>query len=114
MHKLLTIIVFALTSFYPSYFNDTLACSCSSTASAEEKSDKEKLTLKVGGMTCEGCAKKVRKALLSVRGVVDCHVHLEEKTAHLMVEKGTDSRKFIEAIESAGYEAVVLDEKWED
>lgn len=99
-----TVFIFALA----------LACTCFSTALAEKKLDNEKLTLKVEGMTCEGCVKKVKTALLGVSGVVDCHVHLKEKSAHLVVKKGADPSKMIEAVEGAGYEAVVLWEEWED
>ena len=38
----------------------------------------EKITLKVGGMSCEHCAKAVTNAVVGIAGTEDVEVNLEE------------------------------------
>jgi len=47
---------------------------------AEDATEYEKMTLRIDGMTCSSCTKKVKKALISMPGVKEADVTLERKT----------------------------------
>lgn len=115
MHKLIItmgVVVFALIfGTFGSFQEKVLACSCSLSTLAEEKSDNERLALEVEGMTCDGCAETVRSAIMDVKGVVDCHVHFPEKTVHVVVKKGTGSDRSLRAVEEAGYKARIIEKE---
>lgn len=79
-----------------------------SQAVASEAVGKEVLnvTLKVGGMSCEGCVPKVQSALLKVRGVKSAEVSLEKNQAVVTYEKGRVTvKQLVEAVKKAGFEA---------
>src|SRR5262249_25018776 len=62
------------------------------------------ITLPVVGMTCEGCAATVRKALESVPGVQSATVDLSAKLAEVVPgPAGVERGALRAAIESAGY-----------
>ena len=69
------------------------------------------VTLKVNGMTCDGCVRSVKKVLRGVPGVRDVEVSLERGEARVEFDPGRpppDDRAVAalkEAIEAAGYEA---------
>lgn len=67
----------------------------------------QEVVLNVEGMTCNNCAAKVSKALSSVSSVVDVHVDLGAKEAHLhgVDESGASAEEFIAALNAAGYPA---------
>ena len=72
----------------------------------------ETITLKVSGMTCEGCVRSVKKVLESVPGVRNAEVSLEQAQAKVEVEPGRAEASNPElltalkqAVEDAGYEA---------
>ena len=48
-------------------------------AIAEGSAQYEQITLRIDGMTCSSCIKKVKKALLNVPGVKEADVTLEKK-----------------------------------
>ncbi|MFA5864593.1 MAG: SO_0444 family Cu/Zn efflux transporter [Phycisphaerae bacterium] len=58
--------------------------------------------LKVTGMTCTECAKTVREALLTCRGVNDVKVNLHSGQVHIQGEK-TDMEALRIAVKSAGF-----------
>jgi len=62
------------------------------------------MTLKVGGMSCDGCANGIRNALLKVEGVYDAKVSFESGLATVQVD-GTkvDEAKLSDVIVKAGY-----------
>lgn len=63
----------------------------------------EALELKIGGMTCSGCASAVGRVLARVAGVARASVELESGRA--VVEGAPRIEDLIRAVEAAGYEA---------
>ena len=63
----------------------------------------ETVVLKVGGMTCGGCALSVERALEAVGGVDKVRVSLEKKEASVQ-GRGLDVPTLQLALEDAGYE----------
>lgn len=61
--------------------------------------------LKVSGMTCDHCVKRVVSAIESVEGTSEVTVSLENGTAKFKMEKDV-TNEIIEKIKDAGYEAV--------
>ena len=63
------------------------------------------LTLKVGGMTCGGCANSVRKAVAAVPGVQSVDVSLEAAQATVTYDDAkAQAAQLKSAIEDAGFE----------
>lgn len=61
-------------------------------------------SLKVTGMTCDGCTAKVAKALKALDGVKDVVVSLSETSAMVRFdERLTSSAQLKSAVEQAGY-----------
>ncbi len=66
------------------------------------------LVLDISGMTCDGCAAHVHKALKGVKGVKQATVSYPSKQARVRVAKPTAAeKKLVEAVRKAGYEAHV-------
>lgn len=64
------------------------------------------VTLKVNGMTCEGCAFAVKKKLLESPGVAEAEVNYPAGTAGVKYDPAkTTPAKLIEAVEASGYRA---------
>jgi copper chaperone CopZ len=62
------------------------------------------LILNVYGMDCQGCVNNVRNAFMSVRGVREVEVRLEDRRVKVRFDpKQTDERKLKRAITKAGY-----------
>ncbi|MBI2928680.1 MAG: heavy-metal-associated domain-containing protein [Verrucomicrobia bacterium] len=69
-------------------------------AYAEETKD---ITLKVSGMTCQMCAKKVEQALTQVKGVKTAKVNLDKKQAVVTVDPAkAKTKQLIAAVAKAG------------
>ncbi|MEO5861774.1 MAG: heavy-metal-associated domain-containing protein [Burkholderiales bacterium] len=65
----------------------------------------EKTTLKIDGMTCQGCVASITGVLKDVNGVIDAQVSLEANEASVAFDSGeTLLAEVKEAIEDAGYE----------
>ena len=65
----------------------------------------ETATLKVKGMTCQGCVASVTRVLKAVPGVRDVQVTLEPGTAKVSYDAAQASVPALEAaIEDAGYD----------
>lgn len=66
--------------------------------------DAKTVTLKIVGMTCDGCANAVRNALLKLDGVFDATVSFESGLANIKLDgKKVDDAKLDEAISKAGF-----------
>jgi copper chaperone len=64
------------------------------------------ITLKVGGMTCQGCVRSVKKVLESVPGVTQADVSLERAEAQVRYDPASASAESLaQAVQAAGYEA---------
>lgn len=62
-------------------------------------------TLRITGMTCNGCVRHVDKALREVAGVTAVEVSLPEQRAKVVHEDTADVAALIAAVETAGYTA---------
>jgi copper chaperone CopZ len=62
-------------------------------------------TLRITGMTCNGCARHVDKALRAVPGVSAVQVSLPEGLAKVEHADTAAVKAMIQAVESAGYSA---------
>ncbi|MBB3102393.1 heavy metal translocating P-type ATPase [Azomonas macrocytogenes] len=65
------------------------------------------LELSISGMTCASCSGRVERALLKVPGVRSATVNLTSERAHVELLDGLESTTLIQAIEAAGYQAVI-------
>ena len=64
-------------------------------------------TLRITGMTCNGCVRHVDKALRAVPGVESVQVSLPDQTAKVEHAESAAVQAMIAAVESAGYTAAV-------
>ncbi|MFP4145229.1 MAG: heavy-metal-associated domain-containing protein [Phycisphaeraceae bacterium] len=65
-------------------------------------------TLNVRGMSCEGCADRVRKSLLELPGVTDVDVSVEKSRASVDYNAPKiEPAQFLQAVRDAGYEAEI-------
>jgi len=62
-------------------------------------------TLRITGMTCNGCVKHVDKALRGVPGVTAVEVSLPEQRAKVVHDDTASVTALVAAVESAGYTA---------
>jgi len=66
----------------------------------------EKTTIKVSGMTCQGCVRSVTRVLRAVPGVDAVDVSLEKGEVELRFDPARASApEFRKAVEDAGFEA---------
>jgi mercuric reductase len=69
-------------------------------------------TLRVEGMTCNGCARHVTKALQGVAGVEEARVgHWKSGQAAVVAGATVEGETLTRAVEKAGYRAVVLERR---
>ena len=62
----------------------------------------ETIRLEVGGMTCDGCSNRVKKALEDLPGVISAAVSHQDGSAEVRHE-GSNSEVLSDAVRSAGY-----------
>ena len=62
-----------------------------------------KKTIKIEGMHCEHCAKKVEKALAELDNVKKAKVNLKKQEASIVLEKEIDNKVITEAIENIDF-----------
>jgi len=63
-------------------------------------------TLRIDGMTCNGCVKHVTQALKAVPGVTAVEVSLAEQRAKIVHDPGqSPTARLVAAVETAGYHA---------
>ena len=67
------------------------------------------IKLKITGMTCEHCAKTIKKAIESVDGVEKAEVYFPQGLAE--VEGNADINQIIKAVQNAGYGASLIEEE---
>ena len=79
---------------------------------AAQPAQLEKITLKVEGMTCGGCAIGVKKTLEKQKGVRKADVSFEKGQAIAEVEKGkVKAEELAAAVTKFGYKATVVKNK---
>ena len=67
----------------------------------------KKVEIKVEGMHCEGCSKRLTKELSNVDGVSFAEVSLEDKLAKIEYDENIATvEKLEESIEDAGFEVI--------
>jgi len=81
--------------------------SCHGKSEASAAAAARALVLNVSGMTCGGCASKVEKALMAVKGVSGCKVNLESKNAKVDVADEVKPEDLVKAVEGAGFKAEI-------
>jgi copper chaperone CopZ len=71
--------------------------------------DQQQIVLELKGMTCEGCAPAVEKAIRGVPGVSGATVSYEKSQAVVFVPKGQEVPRdaILQAVRQAGYEAQI-------
>ncbi|MED5468012.1 MAG: cation transporter, partial [Pseudomonadota bacterium] len=66
------------------------------------------IALAVSGATCASCVNTIEKALMSVPGVTHAHMNLADSTA--TASGDADPQALVQAVESAGYGARVIED----
>ena len=75
----------------------------------------EKLSLKIGGMSCASCAQTIEKALKKTEGVQEAHVNLATEKAAISYDPiQITPEKIAEAIEETGYQVIGQEEVKEE
>ena len=70
----------------------------------------KKIELNVSGMSCGHCVEAVRSALIAVEGVEDVDVSLVDGHSSVRAHDGADEEGLVQAVERAGYQAVLQTE----
>lgn len=66
----------------------------------------EKTSIKVGGMSCQGCVKNIQGVLSALPGVLSAEVSLEAAEAVVSYDaQQLDRSSLVNAIEDAGFDA---------
>lgn len=65
---------------------------------------KIKKNIKIEGMSCMHCAKKVENGLKEIKEVKSVNVNLEEKNAEVILKQEVENNILKEKIEDLGYE----------
>jgi copper chaperone len=67
----------------------------------------ETITLKISGMTCQGCVRSVTRVLSEVKGVRAARVSLERGEAQVDFDLASvDMQALKHAVEEAGYQVI--------
>ncbi|GBC81575.1 Mercuric reductase [bacterium HR10] len=75
-------------------------------------SERTHITLRIEGMTCDGCARHVTEALKNVAGVVEAHVPgWRSGHATVIAEPEVTDEALIRAVRDAGYRALVRERR---
>ncbi len=67
------------------------------------------VTLRIGGMTCASCVRRVERALTRVEGVDVASVNFASATARVSFAEPMGASELVAAVERAGYDASELD-----
>ncbi|MBP2160486.1 MULTISPECIES: heavy metal translocating P-type ATPase [Asticcacaulis] len=67
------------------------------------------IDLSIEGMTCASCVGRVERALLGVPGITNASVNLATERAHIELDRYVDPALPVEAIETAGYKASLIE-----
>jgi copper chaperone CopZ len=100
-------IMIVLFALFPQWIG--LLLSAGDPTAAANPDDQQQIVLQLKGMTCEGCASIVEKALRSVPGVSAATVDYEKAEAVVFVPMGQDVPRgaILQAVREEGYEAQV-------
>ncbi len=63
-----------------------------------------KKIIKINGMSCEHCKKRVENKLSELEGILNVNVDLDSKIATLEIEKNIDNTLLKDVVEDLGYE----------
>lgn len=63
-------------------------------------------TIKVEGMSCMHCVKKVEQALKAISEIKSVKVDLEERTAKIILKREIESSIIEKAVQEAGFKVV--------
>ena len=75
-------------------------------------SSKVHITMRIEGMTCDGCARHVTQALQDVNGVEQAQVgSWKSGQAVAIADSSIESKALSQAVENAGYRALVLERR---
>ena len=66
------------------------------------------VTLRIGGMTCASCVRRVERALNRVEGVDEASVNFASATARVSLGEAIAADALVSAVERAGYDAAEL------
>lgn len=92
-------------------FSFLLLASALSPLHAETKKAAIGLTLKVDGMVCSSCKKKVSDCLMKLKGIKKVSVDMDNNEARVEYEKGKVSVKdMVGALKKKGYDAKEITE----
>ncbi|NLG69631.1 MAG: heavy-metal-associated domain-containing protein, partial [Firmicutes bacterium] len=69
---------------------------------------RSQVTLRVEGMTCDGCARHVARALRDVRGVIHSRVPNWRAGQATVLAEDVEDEALVQAVERAGYRAAVV------
>jgi len=71
----------------------------------------QKRSFPIVGMHCASCAKLIERSISKVPGVVACSVNYASESASVEVGNNVDDKALVNAVESAGYKAIISDNK---
>lgn len=71
----------------------------------------KKMIIKIEGMSCSHCQKRVEEALKKQREVKEVEVDLREKKAEVLLNQDMRERDVKELIEDLGYEVTKIEYK---
>lgn len=71
----------------------------------------KKMIIKIEGMSCSHCQKRVEEALKKQREVKEVEVDLKEKKAEVLLNQDMRERDVKELIEDLGYEVTKIEYK---
>ena len=66
----------------------------------------KEIILKVEGMTCEGCERRIQNALMDIDGVENAKASHVDKNVKITLNKDVDINTLKEAIEDLDFEVV--------
>lgn len=66
----------------------------------------KEITLKVEGMTCEGCERRIQNVLMDIDGVENAKASHVDKNVKITLNKDIDINTLKEAIEDLDFEVV--------
>lgn len=66
----------------------------------------KEITLKVEGMTCEGCERRIQNVLMDIDGVANVKASHTDKNVKITLNKDVDINTIKEAIEDLDFKVV--------
>lgn len=101
---LLIVTVFAVLMMLFPYYGHVFYKTNKQESAIIQQDHIKQITLKVDGMTCASCQAHVQHAALSLPGVTEADVLLDQGLAHIKFDKSrVDTSQIIQAINQSGY-----------